>query len=287
MVSKYFLAQLNLESVSLEATQSKILRSNLLAARKELMNSNAWGSSNFLSSVNGILGELDQQQIRNFGVGEIYQQGSQTGRLIVAQSAEIPPTSLYWQWQPILPLSAISAEKDLFADLIRKSSIDLKKDILRQTQISIAMGEGLQERKDRILGTGLQGLKGKDGVFRSATNRSEAIARTVSNSLLNKGALNTYNQVDLIVPELNLRKQWVTVSDNRTSKRCLSLSGQIRELVENFIASDGWQGQSPPSHPYCRSRVVSVGEKYSNHLESRWTNEGGKLLTVKGLSRGF
>lgn len=216
-----------------------------------------------------------------------YQQGMLDGKLLVGESGNIPNNSSYWGWYPNMPINALQVSQAEYADKITKMKEDLQQKIFKTAQVNIALGYDLNRTMKDVLGEGLKGVTGKDGVFRSAVFRAEMIARSISNELINKGAITTYKQVDKISPSLSVKKVWSTVSDNRTSKVCNSLKGQIKRLDEDFVSPyNNWTGEGAPAHPFCRSRVTCVTDKYSAKVEQEfrdYTNSNEAFNALKPL----
>ncbi len=261
------------DAVQLEAKNQKILTSNLLAARQKLLeNPDKWQHHTFGDLLDETMAEYESAVIEEFPIEEMIRHGQKEGQLFAGMDLGAAKGANFWRWTPVLPSYAIAMAESEFANTIIKATTDFKTTALRTVQQGLAMGSGTQGMMDDLLGVGLPGAKGKDGKFRQAVNRAEAISRTVSNDLINRGAMITYGQIDRISPELGLQKIWQTLSDNRTSERCLSLSGQKRELNEDFQAGDGWTGQNPPAHPYCRSRVTSraANKNYNKDIDERF-----------------
>ena len=272
-VSKQVAKAIARDAVQMEAKNQKILTSNLLAAREKLLeNPDKWQHHTFGDLLDETMTEYEAAVIEEFPIEETIRHGQKEGQLFAGMDMGAAKGANFWQWTPVLPSHAIAMAESEFANTIGKATSDFKATALRTVQQGLAMGSGTQDMMDDLLGVGLSGAKGKDGKFRQATNRAEAIARTVSNDLINRGAMITYGQIDRISPELGLQKIWQTLSDNRTSERCLSLSGQKRELNEDFQAGDGWTGQNPPAHPYCRSRVTSraANKNYTKDIDERF-----------------
>jgi len=262
----------------LETKAARRVQENLTEVRNRLKahleeDPNNWNANRLAPVIEGYLREFEAKGISSLGVEGAINQGVNNGRLVVAETARIPKDSNYFNWSPVLPINSISLLESKAASDITKVSAQVKDQILRKVQVGLALGAPVNEIADDILGVGLKGSKGRDGVFRSASVRAETIARTVSNDLINEGALITYNGVDQVTPELDLKKIWQTLSDRRTSKRCLSLSGQVRGLKEEFNASDGWAGEHPSAHPNCRSRITVKSEPYNSKWESRWPSK--------------
>ena len=175
--------------------------------------------------------------------------GHQQGLELTLNSADVPPSSVIYEFQPLVDLNALAVARSRTLELLQQTTQDLRSRAFQEIQTSVALGEGTKATMDRILGTGLSGANGRDGVFRAARFRAEAIARTTTNEVLNAGKLSTYEQMDSGFPELELRKQWDNIGDNRTSPICSELLGQVVPLNEQFISSRGsWN--APPAHPF-------------------------------------
>ena len=121
-----------------------------------------------------------------------------------------------------------------------------------KTQINVikSIEEGIRE------GENTKQLKGRvQSIFKTAKDRqAQVIARTETNRITNMGHLEGYKNSN--VP---MRKKWVSFLDDRTSDICKRLNNQIVELDGLFRDPETSKVfQSPPSHPSCRSRIVSV-----------------------------
>lgn len=274
MLSRSILKRMIKEDLEIEQAAVDRLRGNLRAAREELRN--AVAETPFDQRSNStIAGTLDQilKESEKEAAGIVNQslnRGLDEGKQIVGLAAKVPSDSPFWNFVPILPTNAIALAEVNTISIIRNANADLKNRILREIQVKLSMGASQDDIRNAILGTGIDGLKGRDGVFRSAYHRAETIGRTVTNDLINRGSHITYSQINSINPELNLRRVWQSVSDHRTSKRCRSLNGQIVRMDEQFRASDGWTGLTPSAHPNCRSRVTVLSETYSREYDSRY-----------------
>ena len=265
-----------------EQVNSEIVRFNLAIARNKLQkewNKNPNGLTHLgkmSDALDFYLDEVNRNINKDFNIESTLNEGVREGKFIVGSEASIPRDSDFWGWTPSVPINAIGLAESEMANLIRGTTKQLKERILRTVQVGIASGASIGDIQDSILGTGLRGLKGKDGVWRTATSRGEMQARTITNDLINRGALITYNDVDNLCPELDLKKVWQTVSDKRTSDICANLNGQVRELKESFSAN-GWSGANPPAHPNCRSRVTVLSKKYRKEFDKRFSlNDGTK-----------
>jgi hypothetical protein len=291
-VNKGLIREIVNSGLIIEDKNREVLRSNLAKARNRLNQEvlrnpqNMSNTNKWQSLVNTYIDEYEVVVAKEFAIQGALKEGMKEGQLMVGDVASIPKDSSFYGWTPVLPLEAISLADSEFTNLIRKASVDLKENILRKTQQGLILGMSIGEIQREVLGTGLRGLKGRDGVFRSAVARAETIGRTVTNDLINRGALLTYGQINDISPELGLMKVWMTVSDRRTSNRCLSLSGQERPLEKDFQASDGWVGLSPPSHPNCRSRSAPLtNKKWKKDFDKRYSEETKKKKREKPFKK--
>lgn len=194
-------------------------------------------------------------------------EGHLEGLELVLEDAGVPPSSLIAEFQPLIDIQALADAQTSTLERVRDIGQQLQKDARAAIVNGVALGEGTSQIKDRILGTGISGLNGRDGIFRPATWRAEAIARTTANEVLNAGKLSTFGQMNQEFPELEVKKRFDNIGDRRTSKRCSSLIGQVRELDQEFQAPDGWTGQAPPTHPFCRSTITPLTVDYEPSME--------------------
>lgn len=271
MTSRALVQQLVMQSMSLENAQRKILVNNLKQARLNLtQGSNLYQRNLYVPYLDEVLKGYKEETIKGYSSSIAIEHGMRDGKIMLAEAANVPKGSKFYEWQPIIPVEAVSLADSNFAKLITNASDDWQTLATRHVQQSLVTGLSFDEMAEGLLGQGLQGSMGRDGIFRYATHRAETIARTTSNELINRGAVETYNQVDAINPELGLQKQWMTVSDRRTSDRCLNLSGVIVPLDAYFNAPDGWSGAYPPGHPNCRSRVGAISNRYRREYEVKY-----------------
>lgn len=290
MASKALIRDVVNQGLGHEFQNAEIARKNIADARNKIKahldkNPELWSKPNLGGILDTYLDEIDLKVASQVGIESALSRGINDGKTFVGDSARIPAESNFYGWTPSIPMGAISLAESEMADLIRKTTDQLKEKTLRAVQSGIAQGASIGQMQADILGLGIRGLKGKDGVFRSATARAEMQARTITNDLINRGALITYNEVGTLAPELGIKKIWQTVSDLRTSARCISLTGQIRGLKELFVADDGWSGANPPSHPNCRSRVTCTTAKYQKEWEDRWPQTGTTQINAVDLSK--
>lgn len=251
---------------------------------KKLSGSKKLTQTELSKAVNRLTQDLDMRLKDAANAQEQLSLGLQSGQDLVANSAEIPGSSSFFDVTPVLPAKALSLGTSTYTDLISSVTKEFKQKALQEVKVAIAKGESAFEMQKRLVGAGLRGSLGRDGVFRRPAWRAEMIARTTSNDLINRGRQLAYEELDNEFPELQLQKQWVTVGDRRTSNRCRSLSNQIRPLSENYQASDGWTGAAPPSHVNCRSMSVSASNKWDDESEARAakkTTKGNRKVAKK------
>lgn len=268
-----------LETQQAEELQ-KVMKATSAELDRELKSLAANGRLNKVNlnkAVRQLSADLEQNLRAATNAEEQLLSGVQSGRELVGNSASIPSSSAFFDTVPVLPLEALSLGNSVYADSIKSVTKEFKQKALEQVKVGIAKGESAFEMQKRLVGAGLRGSLGRDGVFRRPAWRAEMIARTTSNDLVNRGRQIAYEEIDSEFPELQLEKQWVTVGDRRTSNRCRSLSNQIRPLNENYQASDGWTGSLPPAHVNCRSMSVSSSKKWS---------EDSELKAAKKVSQG-
>lgn len=276
--SKKSVKRLADNGLRLEFSNATTLRRNLTEARNTLAKDAekfGFGSDNYRRSLDKSLGVFQTKAQANFNIVGAIKMGLSDGKTLAAEmitggrSDRNNYVANLLQWEPLLPLAAISARDSEFANLISALTQETKELHLRKIQQGLALGMSTQELSAQLLGTGLSGFHGRDGIWRKATQRAETIARTVSNDLINYGAHLTYVQMDEITPEAGFEKVWQTVSDNRTSDICESLAGQRKPLDAVFVGN-GWSGQRPPSHPNCRSRITMVARRYEANWDLRY-----------------
>lgn len=97
--------------------------------------------------------------------------------------------------------------------------------------------------------TGLIGDEATEG-------RAQLIARTESNRAFNNAKLDAYKNSGV-----RGKKRWNAFFDNRTSKVCNFLDGQVVGLKDDFVDEKGNRYEHPPAHPNCRSVVEFVIEE--------------------------
>ena len=126
---------------------------------------------------------------------------------------------------------------DNIKDMTEEVSNDLKAELSR----GIINGESIPKLKKRVT-----------KVFDVGNNRAEIIAITEVGRAENQGKL-----LAMKGSGLDMKKQWLSAHDDRTSDICKHLDGQIVGLDEDFHYKE-WTGQSPPSHPNCRSTIIFI-----------------------------
>jgi SPP1 gp7 family putative phage head morphogenesis protein len=276
--SKKTVQKLASQGLALEYGNAEVLRKNLAKARNQLyknQDKHGFNPLDYGSAIDEALGQFKRSAAEQIVISNAIQLGENQGVILAAEmitggrSDQGHKVTNLLLWKPILPLAAISLKESEFAELITNMAADLKIEQLRMVQQGLAQGFSTRQLSDQLLGAGLRGAMGRDGIWRKATTRAETIARTVSNDAINYGAQLTYAQMDQITPEAGFEKVWQTVSDNRTSDICQSLLGQRRKIDELF-EGNGWSGQRPPSHPNCRSRITLVARRYEANWDLRY-----------------
>lgn len=208
-------------------------------------------------------------------LAESLNEGLEQSVPLTADAAGIPKSSSFFSFAPVLPIEALSITSTEYIDLINDVTTELKNRAMMATKQAIAQGEGIEELKKRIVGSGIRANVGRDGVFRRARWRAEMIGRNTVNDLVNRGRMIGYAQIDEEYPELEMKKRWSAAGDDRVSDLCEALSGQTRDMSENFEAL-GWSGQQPPAHVNCRSAVIPVPKSYKPSFEEQWEPKGNR-----------
>lgn len=128
--------------------------------------------------------------------------------------------------------------------------------------------DSLLKHKDKLkkelretLTTGLIKGSGVDVMARQLPKRTDVkfsdakrLIRTESNYAFNKGAIDGYIKSGIVE-----EYQFLSVLDNRTSKECTKLDGEIFKLRDASVGLN-----CPPMHPNCRSTTVAYfGEDLS------------------------
>jgi len=124
---------------------------------------------------------------------------------------------------------------------------DLKAELSR----GIINGESIPKLKDRV-----------SKVFNVGEVRAEVIAITEVGRAENQGKL-----LAMKGSGLDMKKQWLSAHDERTSDLCKHLDGQVVGLDEDFHYKD-WSGQAPPSHPRCRSVLLFLDKEDEDSISS-------------------
>lgn len=282
--------------VLLEQKQAQRARKLMLVARQDLFDQlqnnptllEEQNTRKLIQQLNASLALVEARAEDALDVEEVLRTGAIQGKRLVIDEAEIPRGSEAFNLDPQVNLFTIQQAKTRTASLIRDVTSETRGRFIQQLRVSRASGEGTQEAIDRLLGQGLKGANGRDGVFRRATWRAEAIARTESNGLISEGKLVAYGAYNKNFPGLKVRKRWDNIGDQRTSDVCASLIGQVRELDEEFVSGFGsWM--APPAHPFCRSTLIPVTERYrkSDQATSQVNNLGAPLPPeiVEGLDQ--
>lgn len=128
---------------------------------------------------------------------------------------------------------------------IKGMTEEVANDLKQELERGIINGEGMTKLIARV-----------DKVFDKGENRAAMIARTETNRADNNGKL-----LAMKGSGITMVKRWITHEDDRTSPICTRLDGQTVGINEDFKDSNGWTGQSPPSHVNCRSTIVFLDKE--------------------------
>lgn len=129
-------------------------------------------------------------------------------------------------------------------DNINDMSDEMKNDLRQELERGIMNGESIAKMKSRV-----------SKVIDGSKTRAEKIARTEINRAENQGHLEAYKQSGI-----KGKKKWVSQIDSKTSEACKRLNGKTIGLNQKFKYND-WEGQAPPAHVNCRSRIVFIPEE--------------------------
>ncbi len=122
---------------------------------------------------------------------------------------------------------------------------ELQAKIINTVQSGINKNQSVKEIKEAI-------KKDFDGF---SDWRSNMIARTETNRIINEGKLLGYKET-----KISGKKVWSTAIDKRTSDICRRLNGKSQDLDSPFIDDEGEGAtrksfDTPPAHPHCRSVI--------------------------------
>jgi len=146
--------------------------------------------------------------------------------------------------------NAVQFLQDHTFDNVKGMTEEIANNLKAELGRGIINGEGVTKLKARVT-----------KVFNVGDNRAEIIAITEVGRAENQGKL-----LAMKGSGLDMKKQWLSAHDDRTSDICKHLDGQIVGLDEDFHYKD-WSGQSPPSHPRCRSVLLFL-EKEEDSISS-------------------
>ena len=218
----------------------------LSKARRQLMRKLDPDSARRIEVIDNTLRGLDSDIVDALKLSGLLDAGFKMGTELIDR--DTPGLNLQ---TAISPWVISAAEQEAISQIAGVES-KLKERIKEEIEIGLASGEGTAEMRERIFNLNIPG-----SAFRDAKFSAERRARTVSNALVNAGKQASFEAYAEAYPQLNIRQQWVNVSDMRTSDICRALNGQIRELGKAFEGG-GWSGLRPPAHILCRSTIVPV-----------------------------
>ena len=165
-----------------------------------------------------------------------------------------------------------SAEDELNMDIGKTSLFEQKMNVLAEQQLNGYSINGkmwfgikgvtkeIQHNVIAAVQSGLAEKKGLDDIKKDIQKtfdnfsdwRSEMIARTETNRILNEGKIVGYKESGM-----KGKKVWKTAIDHRTSDICRRLNGQAVDLDDDFVDPDTMKAyHTPPGHPNCRSVVI-------------------------------
>ncbi|CBA17875.1 putative minor head protein [Acaryochloris phage A-HIS2] len=214
--------------------------------------------------------DLNKRLSEAAGLDDVYQAGLDQAIPLTGSEAKIPKSSVFYEFTPVLPVDALTLAESEYLEAIQGVTADFKRKASTIIRVDLGAGKGIEEIKRDLVGVGLTGRQGRDGVFRNARWRAELIGRTTVNDLANRGRMVGYLQIDDEFPELEMRKQWSAAGDTRVSDICKELNGQTQDINDDFVSSQ-FTGQQPPAHIQCRSAVFPVTRKYNDRMELTWS----------------
>jgi SPP1 gp7 family putative phage head morphogenesis protein len=159
---------------------------------------------------------------------------------------------------PAIPVDAVAAIADPLKLLLFKFRGTVETDVSKQLAQSVLQGESIQKAARRL-----------KGVMDGEKYQLLRIARTEINNAANFGHLQAINRVNEDFSDLGeMKKQWSSHLDGRTSQICRHLNGDVKEEDQNFAAY-GWSGLYPPAHPNCRSRCNPYMDHWGEGKQQR------------------
>lgn len=101
-----------------------------------------------------------------------------------------------------------------------------------------------------------------------STVRADMIAQTETANISNLIEYEMYKKAGV------KSVKWLTVLDDRVSKRDRALHAQEQPIGQEFVSSyDGWAGTRPPSHPRCRCYLNEVMDNIDVRFLRAWNGE--------------
>lgn len=144
----------------------------------------------------------------------------------------------------------------------------------------IVQGEGVREIAQRIVD------KTSEGNYKSAVRH----ARTAYTGAQNAGRMEGLHQAQEL--GIKVKKQWVATNDDRTRDTHADLDGQIAEVDEPFITSEGDEIMYPgdptaaPGEVYnCRCTLVYVYPDYPSDISDREPTEAQSFEEWEDMKR--
>ena len=156
-------------------------------------------------------------------------------------------------FEPRVSRSVVKASFDSSFTKLSEGLQSVKNPLKQILARGVLTGSGYDSVISEIQGNGI--LK---GTFEQVQFSAQRIAVTETTKIYNAARYDSLTQInDSLSESEQLQYRWVALLDRRTSRRCRSLHGQVREQGQAFKASDGWTGLMPAAHPHCRSEIVA------------------------------
>ncbi len=165
--------------------------------------------------------------------------------------------------QPKITGNLIKATFEGSLDQLSLGMQPLKAELQQKISLNVLTGGSYSDLIKDIKGSGII-----TGPLQQAEMRARRIAITETTNVFNYARVDSIQQANAgISEEKQIQKQWHSILDGATSRRCKSLNGQIRKSGEPFKAADGWTGEKPAAHPHCRSEVIPYRKEWQPILD--------------------
>jgi len=137
----------------------------------------------------------------------------------------------------------------------RRLSQTLLNDMMDAIRESLANGENVSQAITRVVGGNVEGVP-VTGALQKVQRQTSTIVSTAIAAISNAARLATFQKNTDVIKGL----QQVSTLDNRTSRICISYSGQAWdvETLEPILGSTLPFNNGPPRHFNCRSTLIPV-----------------------------